>query len=138
MTPIDEKIAASMPLPDLGYQQVNIPASKTEYADALHDALGGVAGMGPQPDDLGNMQSVYRLDHGDGGDLILTFPAAVKAADLKAAIQAYEPAPPAAPRPAFADVLTEHLAGIDPATITATDPLSVAMKAALEAARSEG
>ena len=61
----------------------------------VNNLLATVPGLEPQPDELGNMQAVYRL-HLDGNQLIATVPVDVTDAAIDAALAGYDAAVAAA------------------------------------------
>ena len=96
----------AMPLPDLDYATLPVPA--TADFQAIVKALATVPCCEPSPNALGNLQGVYRIDHEGGGGYLLTYPAAADAATVKAALTAVTP--PAVPEPTIDEKIAVEVA----------------------------
>lgn len=90
-----------MPLPDLDYATIGVPATadfcaimQGIEADGVTPAtrVASVAGCEPRPDALGNMQSVTRIDPDGQGGYTLTYPASANPVAVQAVIDAATPA----------------------------------------------
>ena len=105
-----------MPLPDLDYATLPVPAGAD--FQAVVKALADVPGCEPQPDPNPphNMQGVYRIDGNPEDGFVLTYPAPADPAAVAATFTAVTP--PAVPEPtidekvavAVADELTRTVA----------------------------
>ena len=117
-----------MPLPDLDYATLPVPASAD--FQAVVKALADVPGCEPQPDKLGNMQGVYRIDHEDGSYL-LTYPAAADPAVVAATFSAVTPPPEPSPLIGQRAIFVETLAAADAGNVALSAPDRAGMEVAI-------
>lgn len=95
-----------MPLPDLDYATLTVPAN----ADfpAVVNALATVPGLEPQLDGNGNPQCVYRIDH-DGSVYTLTYRSTADPAAVQATFTAVTPVPVSTTQGAVIDASLDRL-----------------------------
>lgn len=96
---------------DLDYITVTVPEN-ADFA-AVVKALASVPGCQPRPDAIGNLQSVYRIDH-DGSVYTLIYPAAADPVAVKATFNATTPPPERSPLAEQRDIIAAGLANWPP------------------------